>query len=91
MTTEFRTEEGYVLLAFGRRGRLPGAVRVPSWGCAARSLIARLQVCDSGVVVTVGVLFWFPSASASSAGSLSTSSRASDSWDSCWSASGLRG
>jgi hypothetical protein len=40
--------------------RLPGAARVSSWGCAARSLIARLQVCDSGLVVTVGVLFWFP-------------------------------
>jgi hypothetical protein len=49
-----------VLLAFGRRRRLPGAARVPSWGCAARSLIARLQVCDSGLVVTGGVLFWFP-------------------------------
>jgi hypothetical protein len=58
-----------------------------SWGCVARSLIARLQVCDPELVVTVGVLFWFPSASASSAGSLSTSSRASDSWDSCSSAS----
>jgi hypothetical protein len=33
---------------------------MPSWGCAARSLIVRLQVCDSGLVVTVGVLFWFP-------------------------------
>ena len=32
---------------------------MPSWGCAARSLIARLQVCDSGLVVTVAVLFWF--------------------------------
>jgi hypothetical protein len=31
---------------------------VPSWGCAARSLIARPQVCDPGLVVTVGVLFW---------------------------------
>ena len=49
-----------MLLAFGRRGRPPAAARVPSWGCAARSLIARLQFCDSGVVVTVGVLFWFP-------------------------------
>jgi hypothetical protein len=32
---------------------------VPSWGCAARSLIARLQVFDPGLVVTVGVVFWF--------------------------------
>ena len=49
------------MLAFRRRGRLPGAAAwAPSWGCAARSLIARLQVCDSGLVVTVGVLFWFP-------------------------------
>jgi hypothetical protein len=49
-----------VLLAFRRRWRLPGATRVPSWGCAARTLIARLQVCDPGLVVTVAVLFWFP-------------------------------
>jgi hypothetical protein len=47
------------VLAFRRRGRLPGAARAPSWGCAARSLIARLQVCDLGLLVTVGVLFWF--------------------------------
>jgi hypothetical protein len=49
-----------VLLAFRWCGCLPGAARVPSWGCAARSLIARLLVCDPGLVVTVGVLFWFP-------------------------------
>ena len=45
-----------MLLAFPRWRRARGA----AWGCAAWSLIARLQVCDSGLVVTVGVLFWFP-------------------------------
>ena len=49
-----------MLLAFRRRWRLPGVTtRVPSWGCAARTLIARLQVCDPGLVVTVGFLIWF--------------------------------
>ena len=45
--------------SFPRRGRLPRAARSPSWGCAARSLIARLQVCDLGLVLTFGVLFCF--------------------------------
>jgi hypothetical protein len=36
--------------SFPQRGRLPGA---------ARSLITRLPVRDLGLVVTVGVLFWF--------------------------------
>jgi hypothetical protein len=42
-----------------RRGRLRGAARTPSRGCAALSLSARLQVCDLGLLLDVGVAFWF--------------------------------